>query len=275
MVFSLYLNAAMVDPTAATILIGIALVFLILIVIGARCSFTSKVLTPPKLFNPSASPCQMRNEVLEERKKHAQQCFDMTVELLKKAVIKKTYNEMQLLQKVKTIYTIPLNAKEAAMYLWARVITSAEKNERERVIRMASHIFRIFDDNKEKHVLELEAQAVAAAKLYGGIKGADLLQVRAVDNIDMVKKNQYSSSVMLNPALEYLKPTPDMLVAENVEFLWPQKVSAAAKKLKELSLLAISQDDLNDFSMFPCIKCRQSCSLSELKDLKCPKCRKN
>ena len=132
-----------------------------------------------------------------------------------------------------------------------------------------------FDDNKEKHVLELEAQAVAAAKLYGGIKGADLLQVRAVDNIDMVKKNQYSSSVMLNPALEYLKPTPDMLVAENVEFLWPQKVSAAAKKLKELSLLAISQDDLNDFSMFPCIKCRQSCSLSELKDLKCPKCRKN
>lgn len=275
MISSLYLSAAMLEPIAAVVFICIALVFAILIVIGIRSSFPTKSLTPLKPFNPSDSPAQMRNATLEERKKYAQQCFDITVSLLKKAVIKKTYNEMQLMQNFKTIYTIPLNPKEATMYLWARVIMLAKKNEQDRVTRMAAHIFRIFEDNKEKHVLELEAQAVAAVKLYGGIKGTDLLQIRAVDNIDMVKKNQYSSAYMLNPAMAYLQPTPDMLVAENVEFLWPREVSAAAKKLKEISLLAISQEDLNDFSMFSCIKCRQSCSLSELMDLKCPKCRKN
>ena len=271
MISSLYLSAAMLEPIAAVVFICIALVFAILIVIGIRSSFPTKSLTPLKPFNPSDSPAQMRNATLEERKKYAQQCFDITVSLLKKAVIKKTYNEMQLMQNFKTIYTIPLNPKEATMYLWARVIMLAKKNEQDRVTRMAAHIFRIFEDNKEKHVLELEAQAVAAVKLYGGIKGTDLLQIRAVDNIDMVKKNQYSSPAMA----AYLQLTPDMLVAENVEFLWPREVSAAAKKLKEISLLAISQEDLNDFSMFSCIKCRQSCSLSELMDLKCPKCRKN
>lgn len=273
MISSLYLSAAMLEPTAAVVFICIALVFAILIVIGIRSSFPTKALTPLKPFNPSDSPAQMRSATLEEQKKAAQTCFDLTVTLLKKAIIKKTYKEFRLMERYRTIYTIPLNAKEAAMYLWARVITIATKDERERVIRMAAHIFRMFEENKEKHVLELEAQAVAAVRIYGGVNAAEILQIRAVDNIEMVKKYTKPLCVThLDFAL--LKASPDMLVAENVEFSWPKEVSSFAKKLKEAALFAVSQGDLLDFSTFPCCVCKQVCRLSELENLKCEKCRK-
>lgn len=263
----------MINPFGTTVLIVMCAITVLCIVFTVR---HMRILTP-RTFKPydfSLSPEQRKKTMEEEQKKAAQTCFDMTVATLKKAIIKKTYKEERLFQRYRTIYTIPLNAKEAAMYLWAKVITTAEKDERERIVRMAAHILRIFEENKEKHVLELEAQAVAAVRIYGGKDGKDVLQIRAVDNIDMAKKHMNESPLaLITPS--YLGLTADMLVAENVEFSWPIKVGEAAKKLKEEALRSIPQDDLSDFSTFPCIICQQSCSLSELKDLKCPKCRKN
>lgn len=257
-----------ISPEAATLGIIILLLVSIIIVIFVRLS-SKKEIEPLQEFDLSLSARQRKKSAEENQKKYARKCIAETVSLLKQAKIKKTYKNPGYLsltgEQSRTIYTIPLNRKEAVMYIWGKVIAQTSPKEQDRVIRMASIILGIHEENKNKHILELEAQAVAATKIYGPAEGEDKLQIRAVDNVD----NAQQELLMLP-----LRRGAEEMTAEKTEFIWPNSVALSVKKLRKFALLAITDEDLLSYTVFPCASCKSECSIFDLEDLKCPNCRK-
>lgn len=256
-------NLTCLSPQAATIAICIFFIVAVFIVIRIRKAFTTKAddFTP---YNFSLTPSQRKANHSEQQKKYLQQCFDETVKILKLAVIKKTY--ASLYAPGKTIYTIPLNPQEAIMFIWAKVIECTDTHEQDRVIRTAALILGSVQENKTKHLIELEAFACSARRIYEGAKGLATLQIRAVENVSSV------SEIMHHSHFRRFIPS---LTAEKVEFTWPSVVLASVEKLKSLALHAVTDTDLNNCTHFPCISCKMECSIFDLKELKCPTCRKN
>lgn len=239
----------------------------ILIMVLVRLS-SKKIVEPLREFDLSSPSTQRKKVRAEHKKKYTQKCFDETIRLLKLATIKKTYENTGFLairEGHRTIYTIPLNRKEAVMYIWGKVIALTPLKDRDRVIRMAAVILSVLEENKNKHILELEAQAVAAAKIYGHSMGETDLQIRAVDNVHNVPQTRPAFSFFWGEQKE---------IAEKTEFLWPRSVASSVKTLRSFSLLAIANEDLISYTFFPCSSCKSDCSIFDLEDLKCPNCRK-
>lgn len=258
-----------IPPKEASLGLIVLLLIVILAIIAARV-FSKKRVQTLQEFDFSLSSMQRKKVSDENKKKYIQKCFDETIRLLKLAKIKKTYSALFLSQG-RTIYTIPLNRKEAVMYIWGKVIAETAPNERDRVIRMASLILGILEENKNKHILELEAQAVVATKIYGSSKGEKEIQIRAVDNVDEVLQER----LKLLPLLKLPTLGSSLLMSpEETEFVWPRYVSSSVKKLKEFSLHAIAIEDLYSYTVFPCVSCKSNVSIFDLEDLKCPNCRK-
>lgn len=254
-------------PKESTVAIILLLIIAVLVIIWVRTP-SSEGVEPFREYDFSLSASQRKEKSVEKKKKYTQKCFDETIRLLKMAIIKKTYRSSGFLalcgDQSRTIYTIPLNRKEAVMYIWGKVIASASSKEQARVIRMAAIVLSILEENKNKHILELEAQAIACTRIYGSADGESKLQIRAVDNVDCVKQKP----IPLHFGLDVLS------TAEKTEFLWPSAVVVSVRELREFSLLAISESDLYDYTVFPCSVCKTECSIFELDDLKCPNCRK-
>lgn len=259
--------ASAIPPKVLSVGIIVFLFIAILIIVWVRLS-SKKEVEPLSEFDLSSSASQRKQMRGEQKKKYTQRCFDETIRLLKLATIKKTYKNtafLALREGLRTIYTIPLNRKEAVMYIWGKVIALTSPNERDRVIRMAAVILGVLEENKNKHVLELEAQAVVAAEIYGHSMGETELQIRAVDNVHNVPKNPYAF---------HFWGSGETTTAEKTEFLWPSSVASSVITLRRFSLLAISDEDLASYTVFPCSSCKSDCSIFDLEDLKCPNCRK-
>lgn len=266
-------NLTCLSPQAATIALCILLIIAVFMVIRIRKAFPTKIDDYTR-FKESLTPAKIKEVRTEEKKKYKHECVELTVALLKQAVIKKTYREtIPTLSQycVRKLYTIPLNKKEAVMYIWGKVIATSSEQERDRVIRMAALILGLLEENKEKHILELEAMALCSERIYGEANGDDLIQIRAVSNVDGVFT---SSSMFLNSSKQnFLFTNFSKLNIESVGFYWPRTVKGAIKKLKKLSLLSISSQDLMAATTFPCSICRKDCSIFELENLKCTNCR--
>ncbi|MGN0811807.1 MAG: hypothetical protein ACI4PY_09970 [Akkermansia muciniphila] len=260
--------ATEVPPQIASILIIILFFIPVMLMILVRLT-SKKEIEPFHEFDLSLSANQRKKAREENKRIYIQKCFDETIRLLKQATIKKTYRNSGLRawirDQIRIIYTIQLDKKEAVMYIWGNVIAQTAQKEKDRVIHMAAVILSVLEENKNKHILELEAQAVAATRIYGCPDGEDKLQIRAVDNIDDDRRGQSTF------------PLPSggrKNTAEKTEFVWPSVVALSVKKLRDFSLLAFTNEDLNSFTVFPCISCKSECSIFDLEDLRCPKCRK-
>lgn len=260
--------ATTIPPDAASVGIIILLLIAVVVIVLGRFS-SKKEVEPLQEFDLTLSARQRKKASEENKKKYTQKCFDETIRLLKLATIKKTYKNSGFLSlhgdQSRTIYTIPLNRKEAVMYIWGKVIAQTPKKDLDRVIRMAAVILSVLEENKNKHILELEAQAVAASKIYGHSGGENELQIRAVDNVDFAHQGQLM--------LPLIGGTQEM-TAEKTEFTWPSSVNLSVKKLREFSLSAITNEDLNAYTVFPCSSCKAEFSIFDLVDLQCPNCRK-
>lgn len=260
--------ATAASPQVASVGIVILTLAAILIVVSIR-NFSKKEMEALHEFDLSLSARQRKKISDENKTKYTKKCLDETIRLLKSATIKKTYKNFAPFtlygDRSRTIYTIPLNLKEAVMYIWGKVIAQTSPKEQDRVIRMAAIILGVLEDNKNKHILELEAQAIAGTKIYGNADGENKLQIRAVDNVDNVQQGQ-----LMLP----LGVGAHAMTAEKTEFFWPSSVASAVKKLREFSLIAIANGDLQNYAVFPCSSCKSDCSIFELEDLKCPNCRK-
>ena len=249
-------------PEAATLVIGfLALIVTAIVVILIWKS--RKKIEPFRHFDFNLTPAQRKKLRETEQQVYTKKCIDETLALLKKAIIKKTYRSVLLSQT--TIYTIPLNREEAIMYIWGNVIASIHNSDRNRVIRIAALMLSLIKENKEKHILELEAKAIFAAKLYGN-NAFELLKYRAVANVGSYASMTPGDYGMVSFAREKCIKT---------EFQWPEVVKESITSLRTWALRAISESDLINITVFPCISCHTECNILDLENLKCKNCTPN
>lgn len=248
-----YGNIMSPDAVSALIVFALAIVLVVILYIRVhnRTRFVKHVRK-----DLTRTPQALEDEHRKANKKAMDKLLEQMLSVLKEAAVKETYPAFNV------VYTIPVDKRKAALYIWAMVLAGAKGETRLRIVRIAALIMAIFPENKDKSVFELEAQVergcITYAKAYG-LRLLELTSESAKINDNMYEKLKFIKH--MNPAGVQRK------------FTWPACVKQHVVSIRNSALKASDARDIYTISLFKCSKCGKETPLEELHHLRCKNCR--
>lgn len=241
------------SPDALSTLIVFALAVVLALIVYIRVHNGTRFVTHERK-DLTRTPQALEEDTRKKRKKAMDRLMDLMMKELKRAVVKEVYGGVYS-------YTISIDKRQAALYIWAKVLAGIKGEQRLRLTRIAALFMGIFPENEANTVLELEAQVERGSIIYTKPMAAAILKAsRATnDTKDPVYQN-----------MQLLKAMYPSKFQE--EFTWPSLVDINVARIRKAALQVIDMREIYTINIFKCSKCGKETPISELRGLRCRKC---
>ena len=243
----------LISPGAVSALIVFALAIVLALIVYIRVHNGTRFVTHVRK-DLARTPQALEEDARKRRKKATDRLMDLMMKVLKRAVVKEVYGGVYS-------YTIPIDTRQAALYIWAQVLAGIKGEQGLRLTRIAAIFMGIFPENEGDTVLELEAQVERGSIIYTKPMATAILKASSAtsDIKDPVYQNMQLLKTM-NPS------------KFQEEFTWPSLVNANVARIREAALQVIDMREIYTINIFKCSKCGKETPISELHGLRCRKC---